>query len=225
MKRGKFLVAAGAVGIGLGIAPVASSSAPTAQYLHPDEALEALATGNARFRAENPTCADLSAKRAALVGGQSPFAIVLGCSDSRVPVETIFDQEPGELFVIRVAGNFATAEGIASMEYAVAHFEPSLLYVIGHSGCGAIAATLDWVRKPHEVPGHIGTIVEALAPAVRTAIEQPGDPLANAIAQNVRENVRRMQSTAPILSKAASEGKLRVIGGVYDLATGKVNSV
>jgi carbonic anhydrase len=140
-------------------------------------------------------------------------------------VETIFDQEPGDLFVIRVAGNFATAEGIASMEYAVENFSPSLLYVIGHSSCGAVTATLDWVRKPHEVPGHIGTIVQAIAPAVRTTMKQPGDPLANAIAENVRLNVRRLQTTGPILSKAASDGKLRVIGGVYDLKSGKVNSV
>ncbi|MGH7707303.1 MAG: carbonic anhydrase [Vulcanimicrobiaceae bacterium] len=187
------------------------------------DALEALLAGNERFVAGERIHPRLTEKREALANHQNPFAVVLSCSDSRVPPELVFDCGLGALFVIRVAGNFADPIGIGSIEYAVAHFGSPLLLVMGHSGCGAITATVDSLRgHGGRAPGHIADIVDALTPATKIALEQPGDPYANAVAENVRETAKRLQEAAPILSAAVASHALRVVGGVYDLKSGRV---
>ncbi|MGH7728879.1 MAG: carbonic anhydrase [Vulcanimicrobiaceae bacterium] len=191
--------------------------------LAPDAALEELLGGNARFVAGTPRHTEHTARREALAAGQHPFAIVLCCSDSRVPPELVFDTGLGDLFVVRIAGNYAESGGIGSMEYAVAHFAPSLLMVLGHSKCGAITATVDAVRSGEaHAPGHIADIVAALTPAAKAALAGTGDPYAKAVAGNVRDNVARLESTPPILAPAVGAHQLRVVGGVYDLSSSRV---
>jgi carbonic anhydrase len=203
----------------------ALAAAPAAPAMSPEQAMQKLMDGNARYVAGKSTCYQYPSARAALVRAQNPFAIILSCSDSRVPPEAIFDQNLGQLFVIRVAGNFADDDGIASMEYAVSHFASPLLLVMGHSGCGAVHATVDALRDHGHAPGKIGEIIKAITPAAEVGMKQPGDPYANTVAENVRQNVRSLAGQAPILSKAVAESSLRVVGGVYDLKTGKVSRV
>lgn len=183
----------------------------------PEAALQRLREGNARYAANAPRQRDFSARRAALAAGQSPFAAVLGCADSRVAPELAFDQDPGDLFVVRVAGNFVTREGLGSLEYGARVLGTKVILVLGHSSCGAVDATVAALRQPQALPGHIGELVEALKPGIAPALEQ-GD----AVAANVRYNVLRLLQSGPVLPEMVAAGQLRVAGGVYDLATGQV---
>jgi carbonic anhydrase len=187
------------------------------------DGLERLRSGNARFVAGTPTCRDLSNRRAELVGGQSPFAIIVSCSDSRVPVETIFDQEPGHIFGVRVAGNFVDPAGLGSIEYSVAVLKSSLILVLGHHECGAIKAAMEYVKSGKKFPGHIQTLAVTLAPSAKESKSQPGDWFHNAIAQNVRDTVSTLPTRSTIVADAVSNGSLQIAGGVYDLASGKVS--
>ncbi len=227
LQRRHFLgLAGGAVLAGAFARPAFAAAAAAQSRLGPQAALEAIQLGNGRFVAGAPLHTEHTARRESVATGQHPFAMVLCCSDSRVPPELIFDQGLGDLFVVRLAGNFADSYGIGSMEYALAHFAPSLLIVLGHSKCGAIHATVDALRtKSPDPPGHIADIVRALSAATRVALSQPGDPYANAVAENVRANVRRLRTSRPLLDRAVAAGDLRVVGGVYDLASGKVTFV
>ena len=219
-------IAAGGLGVPLrGLAATAAAPA-----MSPGAALAALMAGNKRFMAGTSSHASHISRRDALAAGQSPYAMVLSCSDSRVPPEVIFDQSLGDLFVVRVAGNFADADGIGSLQYAVAHFKSAVLLVLGHSGCGAIHATVDnLLAGEPALPGDIASIVKALMPAARFVhtMKQPAgvhvDPYAATTAQNVRENVTKLKNTRVIIGEAVQAGKLSVVGGVYDLKTGKVN--
>jgi carbonic anhydrase len=193
--------------------------------LSPERALNRLMAGNARFAAGHGLRRDLTGERAATSRGQNPFAMIVGCADSRVGPELVFDEGVGDLFVCRVAGNFADDDVIASLEYAAAHLHTPLIMVLGHSACGAVAATIESLETGVAPPGHLPSLVAALAPAVKAARRESGDLMANAIRENVRMNVRRLQASAPILSAAVGEGKLRVVGGVYDLAGGRVEMV
>lgn len=200
----------------------AAGGGPPMEASSPDEALALLRAGNARFSSGKPRCAPLTARVAELASGQNPFAIVLGCSDSRVPVETIFDQIPGNVFVVRVAGNFLTDAGLGSIEYAVAVLKAKLILVLGHSSCGAVSAAVSYVKDRTSQPGHIQDLVVALEPAATAARHEPGDWLTNAIAENVTRNVRAMTQRSSIIADAARGGALHVTGGVYDLHTGRV---
>lgn len=188
----------------------------------PAEAIQRLEAGNARFAAGRPSCGPLGARVAELAAGQNPFAIVLGCSDSRVPVETIFDQEPGNVFVVRVAGNFLTGPGLGSIEYAIAVLKSKLIVVLGHSKCGAVSAAISHVEHGTTQPGHIQDLVTAIEPAAKAARGHAGDWVAAAVAENVRQNVAAMSQRSEIVSSAVRSGSLRVVGGVYDLHTGRV---
>ena len=169
---------------------------------------------------------DFSAGRAARTLGQAPFAAILGCADSRVAPELAFDQAPGDLFVVRVAGNFMTPDGLASLEYGAAVLGTKVIMVLGHSNCGAINATVAALQKGNDLPGHIGDLVRAMKPGVEPALKQPGDDLAQrAVVANVRYNVQRLIEAKPILADMVTTKKLSVVGGVYDLATGKVTMV
>lgn len=209
---------------GLGSMRVAEAAGggPPMEAARPAEALAKLKAGNARFAAGKPECAPLTARIAELAHGQNPFAVVLGCSDSRVPVETIFDQIPGNLFVVRVAGNFLTDDGLGSVEYSVAVLKSKLILVLGHSSCGAVSAAVSYVKSGTSQPGHIQDLVVAIEPAAKATKGLHGDWIANAVSENVKRNVRAMTQRSSIVAEAVQNGALHVVGGVYDLHTGKV---
>lgn len=180
--------------------------------------LDELLAGNRRFVEATP-----SKKRAHLALGQEPHAVVLGCSDSRVPVETIFDRGPGEIFVVRVAGNIARTDALASVEYAVEVLKTPLVLVLGHSGCGAVSAAIDCVRNPQALPGQIGPLVDALVPCAQ-ATQSAGERwLSAAVAENARRNARALAEDSPILCAAARERRIAIRAAVYDIAGGSVS--
>jgi carbonic anhydrase len=193
--------------------------------LSPDAALDRLMKGNHRYVDGTMRRHDFIGERPALALGQNPFAAILGCADSRIAPEYAFDTGRGDVFVCRVAGNFADDESTASFEYAVSVLGTPLIFVLGHQACGAVDATVKQLTKGATFPGHIPSLTSALTPAVQAAQKQPGDLLTNAIKENVRQTVRKLQNAGPILSEAITQKKLIVTGGVYDLQTGKVELV
>jgi len=189
----------------------------------PDAALARLMEGNARYVAGKMNERDFSASRAARNEGQVPFAAILGCADSRVAPELAFDQGPGELFVVRVAGNFVTPDGLGSLEYGVAVLGTKVIMVLGHNNCGAINATVGALQKGNTLPGHIAGLVTAMKPAIEPVVKAAGPDMAQrAVVANVQAQVRRLLAEKPILAEAVAAGKLKVVGAYYDLATGKV---
>ena len=198
-----------------------SDTAPNA--IAPAAALKRLMDGNARYAANAQEQKDFSAGRAARVSAQFPIAAILGCSDSRVAPELTFDQGPGDLFVVRLAGNFVDDDGLASLEYAVKFLGVPLIMVLSHTNCGAVGAAVEVVTARTELPGHLPELIEAIKPAVIAAHgRHPSDLVAASIEENVRLNVKRLKVDEPILSEAMAAGKINVVGGVYDLATSKV---
>ena len=198
------------------------AEAPSA--VNADEALKLLLAGNQRFvngNLKSVTRDELAQRRTELVQGQKPFAIVLCCSDSRVGPEIVFDQELGNLFVVRTAGEVLDAAGIGSIEYAVVHLGSPLLLVLGHEHCGAVAAAVADSKEP----GHIADVVKAIRPAVAKTKGEPGDPLENAVRANVQDIAAQLRSTNPVLSEGVRTGRLKVIGAVCSLKTGKVELV
>jgi carbonic anhydrase len=191
----------------------------------PAASLERLLKGNARYVEGVSLRHDFKHEREALVGGQNPYAAILSCADSRIAPEYAFDSGRGDLFVCRVAGNFANNESVASLEYAVAELGTPLILVLGHDACGAVSATIKSLKDGTTLPGHLPSLVEAIAPAVKAVSQQGGDTLANAIRQNVVDNVVKLSSATPILSAAVEQGKLKVAGGVYRLKDGRVEMV
>lgn len=192
----------------------------------PAAALDRLMQGNARYAANEPVEKDFSVGRAARVEAQFPIAAILGCSDSRVSPELLFDQGPGDLFVVRLAGNFLDDDGFASLEYAVQFLSAPLVMVLGHTNCGAVAAAVKVVKERVELPGHLPELIKSIEPAVIAAHgRHPSDLVAAAIEENVRLNVKRLIDDAPIMSDALAAKKIAVSGGIYDLATGKVNLI
>jgi carbonic anhydrase len=204
--------------------PVSSEPAPNA--IPPAEALDRLMQGNARYAANEPQEKDFSAGRAERVKAQYPIVAVLSCSDSRVAPELAFDQGPGDVFVVRVAGNFVNDDGLASFEYAVQFLGVPLLMVLGHTNCGAVGAAVKVVTEHAELPGHLPELIKAIEPAVIAAHgRHPSDLLAVAIEENVRLSVKHLIEDVPVLSEALDAKKIAVAGGVYDLATGRVNLI
>jgi len=215
---------------GLGLAAMVASGGgaiaaggPEARASTPLEAIQLLQAGNDRFINGKSICEPLTARRLELTSGQSPFAAILSCSDSRVPLETLFDQEPGNLFVIRVAGNFVTDFGLGTIEYGVAMLHTPLIVVLGHSNCGAVDAGIKYVANGTRQPGHIMDLVKKIEPAARATKEQPGSWLHNAIVQNVRNNVEAITNGSQIVADAVKAKKLLVTGGVYDLYSGRIS--
>ena len=194
------------------------------------DALEKLREGNQRFANDvRKVDGSFSMRRASLVDRQFPFAIVLGCSDSRVPAELVFDQGVGDLFVIRVAGNIVAPSQVGSVEFAATRFKTRLVVVLGHSQCGAILAALEELRTPVQDQSiNLRSIVERVRPSVEPLLESPLAQDENAlIHQAVRANVRASANhlrhgSAILESLIANEG-LRVVGGEYSLETGEVD--
>ena len=193
----------------------ARQSGPTA-----DTVLAELNTGNehhASKRYEHPH--ETAARQRELAGGQHPHAAVLACADSRVPPEIVFDQGLGDLFVIRVAGNVAGDDELASIEYAAEHLDVPLVVVLGHQKCGGVTAAV----QGGEAAGHLPVLVKLIRPAVEKTKDMPGDHVANAVRANVELVVAQLASSQPVLKELVEKGKLRIVGGVYSLDTGRVD--
>jgi carbonic anhydrase len=182
--------------------------------LSADAALAALVEGNKRFTSGHTTQHDLQALRAKTVEKQEPFAAVLSCADSRVPVEIAFDQSIGDIFVARVAGNVVTPEIIGSLEYGAAVLGTKVILVLGHSNCGAVKAALE----AHDVPGQISS----LFPHIKPAIDQAGRDLPAAIKANAKIQATLLREASTVISGLVKENKLKVVAGYYDLGTGAV---
>ena len=207
------------------VSPAAFAKAPPKpeNVLSPDDALARLLKGNERYMQGQTIPDSFPALREALSRGQNPYAAILGCADSRVSPELAFDEGQGDLFVTRVAGNFVTPSILASLEYSVAVLKTPLIFVLGHTSCGAVGAAVKAVVDNASFPGHIQSLATGIAPAVWNAKKAGAkDLLAAATIENVRLNVNKLALSAPILRRAIREGGLKIAGGVYDLATGKV---
>jgi carbonic anhydrase len=183
----------------------------------PDAAIERLLAGNQRYIEEHPIAPVSSAARIELASGQRPFAVIIGCSDSRVPVETIFDQAPGNLFVIRVAGHVVSDEVIGSAEYGVMVLESMVVLVLGHTGCGAVTATLDYLEHPVPLPGRIFSLVDGIAPAVGSA-----QSVDDGVRLNAANAARALSDQSSVLREAVENGTIRIAAAVYDLHSGRV---
>jgi carbonic anhydrase len=193
------------------------------------EALERLKDGNRRFVADRKRAAQVGAtRRSELTERQEPFAIVLGCSDSRVPAEIVFDQGLGDLFVIRVAGNIVAPSQIGSVEFAAEQFHTRLVVVLGHSGCGAVMATIDQLKRPVEKQSrNLRAIVDRVRPSVwpllATELRNDDDALMrSAVRANVRASVNDLRHGSEIVESLVANDGLLVVGAEYSLDTGVV---
>jgi len=184
--------------------------------LNPDAALTQLMDGNKRFTSGRMTFLEqnLATLRKSVVDKQEPFAAVLSCADSRVPVELVFDQSIGRLFVTRLAGNVVTPEIIGSLEYGAAVLGTKVILVLGHSNCGAVKATI----HGEEVPGQVST----LFPHIQPAVQQAGSDLAAATKANARIQAGLLREASTVISGLAKENKVKVVAGYYDLSTGAI---
>jgi len=229
-SRRRFLRSLGGVAAALAVLPPAfakdTKASPKPQNdIPPDAALERLMKGNARYVEGVSRRHDFKSEREALVGGQNPFAGILSCADSRIAPEYAFDSGRGDLFVCRIAGNFANDDTVASLEYAVAILNTPLVLVLGHESCGAVSATIKSLKDNTTLPGHLPSLVSNIAPAVKASMDLPGDQLRNAIRRNVVDNVAKIRSATPILSAAVAQNKLKVVGGIYRLGDGRVELI
>jgi carbonic anhydrase len=191
------------------------------ESLSPDAALQKLIEGNQRFVQHQPQYPDQSALRLKEVAQvQHPFATILSCADSRVPAEIVFDQGIGDIFDVRIAGNIATHEAIGSIEYAVVLLASPLLMVMGHERCGAVTAAV----QNESLLGDISTFVKAIKPAVEKVKSQPGDAVENAVVANVQYQIEQLKHSK-LLTEQVRSGKLKIVGGRYDLDTGRVTII
>ncbi|QIR37537.1 carbonic anhydrase [Tolypothrix sp. PCC 7910] len=223
LKLGAGAVSTGvlAAGLGYNFAAPEKVLAQDTKDITPDAALKELLDGNNRFVKGKAIHPHQNLQRVQEVAKtQKPFASILGCADSRVPSEIIFDQGLGDLFDCRVAGNIVTEEETGSLEFGSLVLGAKVIMVLGHERCGAVAATI----KGAAVPGRIGSLLEAIKPAVETAKGKPGDQLENTCKANILLQVEKLKSS-PVLAGLIKENKLNIVGGYYDLDTGKVSLV
>ena len=186
----------------------------------PAEAISKLKEGNGRYTSGNPQHpGQTTERRTELAKTQHPFAGIVSCSDSRVPPEIIFDQGIGDLFIVRVAGNVINDEGLGSIEYTVDHLGTRLILVLGHQRCGAVDAARETIAAKGKAPGHIQSLVTAIKPAVEATAK---DDLETTVKANVKNVVRALRSSTPILKAKVDSGEIQVIGGYYSLDTGAV---
>ena len=217
--RRKFIQMAvgGTAGLAAGVELITPRRVLAQSSLSADAALKELMDGNERFRAGKLTACshDLDILKQKTVDKQEPFAAVLSCADSRVPIELVFDQSIGHVFVTRIAGNIATSEIIASLEYGAGVLGTKVILVIGHSGCGAVKATM----QGKEVPGQIS----ALFPHIRRAVDEAGGSLETATKANAKIQAAQLRQGSTLIGGMAKEGKLKVVGAYYDVGTGAVS--
>ncbi|MEH2012374.1 carbonic anhydrase [Nostoc sp.] len=226
-RRSLFKFGAGAIGTGVLTAGLGSNllapekASAEDNNITPDKALQELLDGNERFankKRRNPH--QTYSRLVEVAKGQKPFASILSCADSRVPSEIVFDQGLGDLFVCRVAGNIATREEIGSLEFGSLVLGSKVIIVVGHERCGAVDATI----KGAQVPGQIGSLLEAIRPSVESTKEQSGDKVENACKANILSQIKKLKSSS-VLSKLIDEEKLIIVGGYYDLDTGRISRV
>ncbi|MEI6033014.1 MAG: carbonic anhydrase [Verrucomicrobiae bacterium] len=187
-----------------------------------DQALRQLELGNRRFvggRLSGATPASIAEARRKVAQGQKPFAVIVGCSDSRVGPEVIFDQKLGDIFVVRTAGEVVDPVGLGSIEYAIARLGAPLVVVLGHERCGAVSAAVAGGKEP----GHIGAVLKAIQPAVRATKGRAGDPVENAVRFQALHVAAQLEASGPILKAAVQSGKLKIVVARYDLDSGKVS--
>ncbi|MCT8972448.1 carbonic anhydrase [Microbaculum marinisediminis] len=205
-----------------GLAMAEESGTPQ-NAISPSDALKRLLEGNERYASNKAEPRDNSAGRAARTLGQHPIAAILSCADSRVAPELAFDQGPGDLFVVRVAGNIVSPDGLASLEFGVKFLSTPLVMVLGHTSCGAVNAAISTVRDDAVLPGHLPGLINGIEPAVIAAkANDPKDLLAEATKENVRLTQKALVKGSAIIAEAADAGRIEIVGGVYDLATGRV---
>jgi len=186
-----------------------------------DEALSRLLNGDKRFvagKSEEPTGAALVERRHALAKDQKPFAVILGCSDSRVPPELIFDVTLGDIFVVRTAGEVVDAIVLGSLEYAIEHLGTKLIVVLGHERCGAVTAAVSGATDTGDIPD----VLKAISPAVEETKGQSGDAIENAVRANARDIAKRLQSSGPIIAPRVQSGEVKIVAAYYSLDTGQV---
>jgi carbonic anhydrase len=189
----------------------------------PADALNRLMAGNQRYVQGSPIYPNQSAERQAEVAqGQHPWAAILGCMDSRVPPELVFDQGLGDMFVARTAGQVIDNVVVGSLEYAVEE-GVKILMVLGHQSCGAVKATISTIQNGGHPEGQIASLVQAITPAVLQAESEPGDLLDNSIKANVSLEVNYLKSSSEIISSAVSQGAMELVGALYNLNTGAVS--
>jgi carbonic anhydrase len=223
LPRRALLAAGGAVAGSIALtAPAASATASGGRPETPRAAWHALLDGNRRFvagRARHPRQGPDRIREVA--AGQDPFAVILGCADSRVAPELLFDQGIGDLFDNRIAGNVVDDLLLGSIEYAVEEFAPPLLLVLGHERCGAVSATLDAIRTGATAPGHIAALVEALRPILTPYAGHP-DGVELGVRANIRAQAEALLTRSAIVREAVEHGETAVLGARYDLDTGRV---
>jgi carbonic anhydrase len=219
------LASASVTGGLLGVTDAFAAETPTPTSLTPEQAVKRLAAGNRRFVNDNLKHPRRdSRRRIAVAEGQAPFAVVLGCADSRVPPEVVYDEGLGNLFVVRIAGNTAVdAFVLGSVEYGTAELGAVAIVVLGHESCGAVKAAIDVAQNGTELPGDIGAFVAPIVPIAEELIPKtPKNKLVEAVTlANIRNAVSNLQQNE-LLSQSISAGKLEVIGGEYQTKTGKV---
>ena len=199
----------------------AGTVAPNA--IAPEAALKRLLDGNARYASNAMNERDFSAGRTARAQSQFPIAAILSCADSRVAPELAFDQGPGDLFVVRVAGNAVSPDLLASLEYGVQFLGVPLVMVLGHSSCGAVDAAIKVLQSKAVLPGHLPDLINAIKPAVLIANKtKSGNLLDNAIRENVRRQVVRLAQSPPIIQKYHDQRKIAIVGAVYDIQSGRI---
>ena len=190
--------------------------------ISPNEAIRRLLDGNQRFINQKRQYPDQSLEHLRLVAkAQYPFAAILGCADSRVPAEIVFDQGLGDLFVVRVAGNVVSDTVIGSLEYSTAVLGSQLIMVLGHRRCAAVAEAI----KNEPLPGRIGLIIEGIKPSVERVKFRTGDNMQDAVIANIQYQTEKLQESSTILAKLLGEGKLKIVGACYNIDTGKVNII
>ena len=221
----------GAAGLVVSARALPAGGAPPsgAARRDPDAILRDLLDGNRRFASGQAVGPRRKPEDfATLADSQTPEALIVGCADSRVSPEILFDQGVGDLFVVRVAGNVVSNAGVivkGSIEYAVVELGVPLIVVLGHTQCGALKAALQHLDAKDALPGALAGLVDAIKPAVAAAKGKPGDPLDNAIRANVLAGVARLKTLPPIVGPAVKRGKVSVVGGVYDLKSGAVTMI
>ncbi|MEH2147254.1 carbonic anhydrase [Nostoc sp.] len=190
--------------------------------ISPNEAIRRLLDGNQRFIHQKRQYPDQSLEHLRLVAkAQYPFAAILGCADSRVPAEIVFDQGLGDLFVVRVAGNVVSDTVIGSLEYSTTVLGSQLIVVLGHRRCGAVAEAM----KNEPLPGRIGLIIEGIKPSIERVKFRTDDNMQDAVIANIQYQTEKLQENSTILAKLLREGKLKIVGACYDIDTGKVNII
>jgi len=205
--------------------PLAAAGVPKTS-LTADQALALLKEGNAAF-VKGGACvpAGGAAKIAPFAAGQAPFAAVVGCSDSRIPPELVFERGLGELFVVRVAGNTVDRSALGSIEYAVKALGCPLIVVLGHDSCGAVEAAVSIVTKKMRYPGALGDMIKPILPAVAVAQKAGGDLVAASVRANVVRVVSQLKASERTITDPLKAGRLKIVGGVYRLANGAVDFI